>query len=168
MKTLDLRAHWLWYVCCYFKCLNNYVLTSKRKIVFISTNCVIERRYLKIEVKLTPGFIGRDFIQTCSFVSTRFQSLTMIYREFNGIGPTNNTVQNQPWATITRTDSSATILFKLLIHILSFSNSHNDVALIQKNRGDKLHRIIAALRRYWNHKLCTMLGCNDFYWKKAC
>ena len=32
-----------------------------------------------------------------------------------------------------------------LIHILSLSNSHNDVASIQKNRGDKSHRVIVAL-----------------------
>ena len=33
---------------------------------------------------------------------------------------------------------------KTLIHILSLSNSHNNVASIQKNRGDKSHRIIVA------------------------
>ena len=32
-----------------------------------------------------------------------------------------------------------------LIHILSLSNSNNDVASIQKNRGDKSHRVIVAL-----------------------
>ena len=32
-----------------------------------------------------------------------------------------------------------------LIHILSLSNSHNNVAPIQKNRGDKSHRVIVAL-----------------------
>ena len=32
-----------------------------------------------------------------------------------------------------------------LIHILSLSSSHSDVALIQKNRGDKSHRVIVAL-----------------------
>ena len=32
-----------------------------------------------------------------------------------------------------------------LIHILSLSNSHNKVASIQKNRGDKSHRVIVAL-----------------------
>ena len=31
-----------------------------------------------------------------------------------------------------------------LTHILSLSNSHNDVASIQKNRGDKSHRVIVA------------------------
>ena len=31
-----------------------------------------------------------------------------------------------------------------LIHILSLSNLHNNVALIQKNRGDKSHRVIVA------------------------
>ena len=35
----------------------------------------------------------------------------------------------------------------LLIHILSLSNSHNNVASIQKNRGDKSYRIIVALVR---------------------
>ena len=33
-----------------------------------------------------------------------------------------------------------------LIHILSLSNSHNNVASIQKNRGDKSHRVIVALQ----------------------
>ena len=32
-----------------------------------------------------------------------------------------------------------------LIHILSLSNSHNNVASIQKHRGDKLHHVIVAL-----------------------
>ena len=32
-----------------------------------------------------------------------------------------------------------------LIHLLSLSNSHNNVASIQKNRGDKSHRVIVAL-----------------------
>ena len=31
-----------------------------------------------------------------------------------------------------------------LIHILSLSNSHNNVASIRKNRGDKSHRVIVA------------------------
>ena len=31
-----------------------------------------------------------------------------------------------------------------LIHILSLSNSHNNVASLQKNRGDKSHRAIVA------------------------
>ena len=32
-----------------------------------------------------------------------------------------------------------------LIHILSLSKSHNNVASLQKNRGDKSHRVIVAL-----------------------
>ena len=32
-----------------------------------------------------------------------------------------------------------------LIHILSLSNSHNNVASLQKNRGDKSHCVIVAL-----------------------
>ena len=32
-----------------------------------------------------------------------------------------------------------------LIHILSLSNSHNNVPSLQKNRGDKSHRVIVAL-----------------------
>ena len=32
-----------------------------------------------------------------------------------------------------------------LIHILSLSNSHNNVASMQKNRGDKSHRVIVAV-----------------------
>ena len=31
-----------------------------------------------------------------------------------------------------------------LIHILSFSNLHNNLPSIQKNRGDKSHRVIVA------------------------
>ena len=36
-----------------------------------------------------------------------------------------------------------------LIHILSLSNSHNNVASIQKNRDDKSDRVIVALVRLW-------------------
>ena len=32
-----------------------------------------------------------------------------------------------------------------LIHILSLSNSHSNVASLQKDRGDKSHRVIVAL-----------------------
>ena len=32
-----------------------------------------------------------------------------------------------------------------LTHILSLSNSHNNVASLQKNRGDESHRVIVAL-----------------------
>ena len=32
-----------------------------------------------------------------------------------------------------------------LTHILSLSNSHNNIPSIQKNRGDKSHRVIVAL-----------------------
>ena len=32
-----------------------------------------------------------------------------------------------------------------LIHILSLSNLHNNIASVQKNRDDKLHRVIVAL-----------------------
>ena len=32
-----------------------------------------------------------------------------------------------------------------LIHILSLSNSHSNLASIQKNWGDKSHRVIVAL-----------------------
>ena len=34
---------------------------------------------------------------------------------------------------------------KSLIHILSLSNSYNNIASIKKNRGDKLYRVIVAL-----------------------
>ena len=39
---------------------------------------------------------------------------------------------------------------KSLIHILSLSNSHNNVASIQKNRGDKSHRVIVAIHNVGN------------------
>ena len=32
-----------------------------------------------------------------------------------------------------------------LIHILSLSNSHNNLASVQKNRADKSYRVIVAL-----------------------
>ena len=37
------------------------------------------------------------------------------------------------------------MLSNSLIHVLSLSNSHTNVASIQKNRGDKWHRVIVAL-----------------------
>ena len=40
----------------------------------------------------------------------------------------------------------------LLIHNLSLSNSNNNVALIQKNRGDKSHCVIVALREFHDVK----------------
>ena len=39
----------------------------------------------------------------------------------------------------------STILLKLIDYILSLSNSHNNAASIQKNRGDKSHCVIVAL-----------------------
>ena len=42
-----------------------------------------------------------------------------------------------------------------LIHILSLSNSHNNVASIQKNRGDKSHRVIVAKAMEWTLALCS-------------
>ena len=41
-------------------------------------------------------------------------------------------------AAITRCDLSAAILSNSLIHILSLSNSHNNIGSLQKNQGDKL------------------------------
>ena len=60
-------------------------------------------------------------------------------------GTTEVYIPVHPRATITRCGLSATILFKLNVHILSLSNSHNNVASIQKNRGDKSHSVIVAL-----------------------
>ena len=37
-----------------------------------------------------------------------------------------------------------------LIHILSLSNWHNNVASLQKNRGDKSHHVIVALMKHWH------------------
>ena len=34
-----------------------------------------------------------------------------------------------------------------LVHILSLSNSYNNVESLQKNRGDKSHSVIVALER---------------------
>ena len=43
-----------------------------------------------------------------------------------------------------------------LIHMLSLSNSHNDVTSIQKNRGDKSHRVIVALVWLLKYSLCAI------------
>ena len=54
------------------------------------------------------------------------------------------------------------------IHILSLSNSHNNVASMQKNRGDKSHRVIVALLKSAkrNHRINkgmrTVIKCNRF------
>ena len=42
------------------------------------------------------------------------------------------------------------------IHILSLSNSHNNVASIQKNRGDKSHRVIVAIDFYYFGRSVTL------------
>ena len=48
----------------------------------------------------------------------------------------------------TRCDLSATINYSnSLIHIFLLSNSPNDVASLQKNRGDKSHCVIVALAK---------------------
>ena len=39
-----------------------------------------------------------------------------------------------------------------LIRILSLSNSRNNVASIQKNQGDKLHRVTVALKSSSEHR----------------
>ena len=41
-----------------------------------------------------------------------------------------------------------------LIHILSLSNSYNNVASLQKNRSDKSHRVIVAIG-FTNERICT-------------
>ena len=46
-----------------------------------------------------------------------------------------------------------------LIHILSLSTSHNNVASIQKNRGDKSHLVMVALN-------VAILGCNLQWFEK--
>ena len=47
-------------------------------------------------------------------------------------------------ATIIRCNLSARFYSNSLVHILSLSNSHNNVASIQKNQSDKSHRVIVA------------------------
>ena len=47
-----------------------------------------------------------------------------------------------------------------LIHILSLSNSHNSVASIQKNRGDKSHRVIVALLGFGFINTCSFFEGN--------
>ena len=45
-----------------------------------------------------------------------------------------------------------------LIHILSLSDSQNNVASIQKHRGDKSHRVIVALS--YNYTM-RFIGCDS-------
>ena len=49
-----------------------------------------------------------------------------------------------------------------LIHILSLSNSHNNVASVQKNQGDTSHHVIVALQSKKLHKSQTTLGLPSF------
>ena len=60
-----------------------------------------------------------------------------------------------------------------LIHILSLSNSHNDVTSIQKNRGDKSHSVIVAFTMWetqfssFDHNLfqtATSVNQLGFFW----
>ena len=78
----------------------------------------------------TMRFIGYDSIQTRWFISYRIQTRTIKKLQLH--------------------DAIYRLLFysNSLIDILSLSNSHNNVASIQKNRGDKSHRVIVALGRY--------------------
>ena len=54
-----------------------------------------------------------------------------------------------------------------LIHILSLTNSHNNVASLQKNRGDKSHRVIVALHdaiyrlRFYSNSLIHILSFSN-------
>ena len=51
----------------------------------------------------------------------------------------------------------------LLTHILSLSNSHDDVASIQKNRGDKSHRAIVALEQLQKWETKTVVVKSGFH-----
>ena len=65
-------------------------------------------------------------------------------------------------ATITRCDLSATILLKLVdSYLVAFKFAHN-VASIQKNWGDKSHRVIVA---YFKHVSCQFFYL-DYYFKE--
>ena len=52
-----------------------------------------------------------------------------------------------------------------LVHILSLSNSHNNVASIQKNWGDKSHRVIVALENVGSLILSPETILNDNLFK---
>ena len=65
-----------------------------------------------------------------------------------------------------------------LIHILSLSNSYNNVASLQKNRGDKSHRVIVALSGFRGRNFHVKSFChiqtpwavgliNQYGWKFA-
>ena len=59
---------------------------------------------------------------------------------------------------------------KSLTHILSLSNSHNNVASIQKNRADKSHSVIVALLKFkvrYDHKTCKRDKQKNKYLKNA-
>ena len=50
-----------------------------------------------------------------------------------------------------------------LTHILSLSNSHNDVSSIQKNRGDKSHRVIVAIVVYVVSRGLGQIAQHDWF-----
>ena len=50
-----------------------------------------------------------------------------------------------------------------LIHILSLSNSHNDVASIQKNRSDKSHRVIVRVIVALNYAIYWLLFYSNLF-----
>ena len=52
-----------------------------------------------------------------------------------------------------------------LVYILSLSNSHNNVASIQKNWGDKSHRVIVALENVGSLILSPETILNDSLFK---
>ena len=55
-----------------------------------------------------------------------------------------------------------------LTHILSLSNSHSDVAPIQKNRDDKMHCVIVALTVLMTaNNICLLILSGNFigFWK---
>ena len=55
-----------------------------------------------------------------------------------------------------------------LIHILSLSNSHNNVASVQKNGGDKSHRVILALLRLHLHDTRSVWNWYEIGADKLC
>ena len=90
----------------------------------------------------TMRFIGCDSIQTCSFVSERIQSHTMIYCEFKESGG-----QIAPSKTILRLWLHYAIYrlrfnsdFCSFVRVWTHSISYSDISWIQKNRPDKLHQ----------------------------
>ena len=106
-----------------------------------------------------------DFFTTCTFLPV-LRTLSKINQSDDSLSKYTNKVARTEFLKLQLHDAVYRLRFYLnsLIHVLSLSNSHNNVASIQKNRGDKLHDVIAALIFFSTTKLSTI--CNPLQVKQ--